>query len=87
MQWSFAFFKCFLKISIQVRLDLPGGPYDLKELGRLLPLVLLVMLAYVLLDHLLATLCGMDLIYLIRNIRGWGVGGVGGGGGEYYYFS
>lgn len=57
-----------------MRLDLPGGPYDLEELGRLLPCAM--GLIYVLLDHLLTALCGMDLIDLIRNIRGWGEGNI-----------
>lgn len=57
-----------------MRLDLPGGPSDLEELGRLLPCAM--GLIYVLLDHLLTALCGMDLIDLIRNIRGWGEGNI-----------
>lgn len=30
LQFSFAFLKVFLKVSVQVRLDLPGGPHSLK---------------------------------------------------------
>lgn len=52
-----------------MRLDLPGGPYDLKELGRLLPHAM--GLIYVLLAHLLTASYCMDLNALIRNITGW----------------
>lgn len=69
MQWSFAFLKGFLKVPVQVRLDLLGGPFDLKELGRLLPHAM--GLIYVLLAHLLTASYSMDLNALIRNMRGW----------------
>lgn len=68
-QFSFAFLKGFLKISVQVRLDLLGGPHSLKQLERLLPHA--KGLINVLLAHLLTAPYGTDLKALIRSARGW----------------